>query len=201
MAPSFSKFGHTDRTLFSTAEAISTQKVVKYRLTEMPRFCRYFQFLPIHSVEPVSNFVICYSKLQLLLKIELDLAGFPLCVHKKFHATRYETRFLCGNPVLITFYSDSWAIISYQTWFHLTINALNALKLPEKIHHSTKNVFYYPMARQRETIHDKMPKPKFGLAPWVVDLKSKLSRFVYIRGHVTLQVQSNAEKVNSSLQL
>ena len=57
------------------------------------------------------------------------------------------------------------------------------------------------MAQQRETIHDKMPKPKFGLEPWMVDSKSKLSRFVYIRGHVTLQVQSKAEKVNSYLQL
>ena len=52
------------------------------------------------------------------------------------------------------------------------------------------------MARQMEAIYDKMPKPKFGLEPWVVD--SKLS---YITSHVTLQVQSNAENVNSSLQL
>ena len=102
---------------------------------------------------------------------------------------------------MITFYSDSWAIVSYQTWLHLTVNALNALKILEKINHSTENVFYYSMARQRETIHDKMPKPKFGLAPWVVDFKSKLTQFVYIRGHVTLQVQSNAKGVNSSLQL
>ena len=57
------------------------------------------------------------------------------------------------------------------------------------------------MAQQRETIYDKMPKPKFGLEPWVVDSKSKLSRFVYITSHVTLQMQSNAEKVNSSLKL
>ena len=57
------------------------------------------------------------------------------------------------------------------------------------------------MAQQRETIYDKMPKPKFGLEPWVVDSKSKLSQFVYITSHVTLQMQSNAEKVNSSLKL
>ena len=57
------------------------------------------------------------------------------------------------------------------------------------------------MARQRETIYDKMPKPRLGLEQWVVDLKSKLSQFVYITSHVTLQVQSKAENVNSSLQL
>ena len=57
------------------------------------------------------------------------------------------------------------------------------------------------MARQMEAIYDKMPKPKFGLVPWVVDSKLKLLRFLYITSHVTLQVQSNAEKVNSSLQL
>ena len=57
------------------------------------------------------------------------------------------------------------------------------------------------MARQMEAIYDKMPKPKFGLEPWVVDSKLKLLRFLYITSHVTLQVQSNAEKVNSSLQL
>ena len=61
--------------------------------------------------------------------------------------------------------------------------------------------FYHSIAQQSETIQDKMPKPKFGLEPWVVDLKSKLTQFVYIRGHVTLQVQSNAKGVNSSLQL
>ena len=57
------------------------------------------------------------------------------------------------------------------------------------------------MARQREAIHNKMPKLKFGLELWVVDSKSKLSRFVYITSHVTLQVQSNTENVNSFLQL
>ena len=57
------------------------------------------------------------------------------------------------------------------------------------------------MARQWEIIYDKMPKPRFGLEQWVVDSKSKLSRFVYIKSHVTLQVQSDAEKVNSSLRL
>ena len=57
------------------------------------------------------------------------------------------------------------------------------------------------MARQMEAIYDKMPKPKFGLEPWVVDSKLKLLGFLYITSHVTLQVQSNAENVNSSLQL
>ena len=64
-----------------------------------------------------------------------------------------------------------------------------------------KMFFYFSMARQREAIHNKMPKPKFGLVLWVVDSKSKLSRFVYITSHVTLQVQSNTENVNSFLQL
>ena len=120
-------------------------------------------------------------------------------LHKKFHAIRYiwnET--LCRNLGLITFYSDSRALISHQTWFRLT--PWKYLRRYITVH---RKFFYYFKAQQRETIHDKMPKPKpkFGLEPWVLDSKSKLSRFVYIRGHVTLQLQSNAEKVNSSLQL
>ena len=33
------------------------------------------------------------------------------------------------------------------------------------------------MARQMEAIYDKMPKPKFGLEPWVVDSKLNFCGF------------------------
>ena len=42
VASSFSKFGHTNRTIFSTAEAISINEVFKYPFPESPRFCIYF---------------------------------------------------------------------------------------------------------------------------------------------------------------
>ena len=38
-------------------------------------------------------------------------------------------------------------------------------------------------------IKNKMPKPKFVYGYWVVDSMSKLSRFVYIKSHVTLHVK------------
>ena len=80
VASSFSKFGHTNRTMFSTAERFPHTKLWNICSLKCPVSADIFSFYPIHSVETVSNFVICYSKLQLLLKIELDLAGFPLCV-------------------------------------------------------------------------------------------------------------------------
>ena len=39
-----------------------------------------------------------------------------------------------------------------------------------------------------------MPEPKFG--SWVVEQMSELSRFIYIKSHVTLNLKSNAEIVN-----
>ena len=63
--------------------------------------------------------------------------NFPLALHKKFPCNAIWNEILCGNAGLLTIYSDSWALISYQKWLHLTINALNALKIPEKINIST----------------------------------------------------------------
>ena len=45
-----------------------------------------------------------------------------------------------------------------------------------------------------EIIFNKMPQPKFG--SWVVEAMSKLSRFIYIKSHITLHVKCNAENVN-----
>ena len=37
------------------------------------------------------------------------------------------------------FFSDSWAPISHQKWFYLTISlTLNSLKIPDQIHHCTR---------------------------------------------------------------
>ena len=45
-----------------------------------------------------------------------------------------------------------------------------------------------------EIILNKMPQPKFG--SWVVEAMSKLSRFIYIKSHITLHVKCNAKNVN-----
>ena len=36
----------------------------------------------------------------------------------------------CGNEGLLTFYSDPWAQISYQTWVYLTVCVLIFLRIP-----------------------------------------------------------------------
>ena len=45
-----------------------------------------------------------------------------------------------------------------------------------------------------EIIYNKMQVPKFG--SWVVEPMSELSRFIYIKSHMTLHVKSNTYKVN-----
>ena len=46
-----------------------------------------------------------------------------------------EIGFIFGNQGFLTFYSDSWALISCQTGIYLTIYALNTLKISDHIHH------------------------------------------------------------------
>ena len=130
VASSFSKFGHTNRTIFSTAEAISTNEVFKYQLSESPRFCIYFSafstFIVLKSSLIMWSAILSYNRSWRLNWISQN---FPLALHKKFPCNAIWNEILCGNAGSLTFYSDSWALISYQTWFHLTINALNALKI------------------------------------------------------------------------
>ena len=48
---------------------------------------------------------------------------------------RERTVTYCSGTSTKTNNSGSWALISHQTWFHLTNYALNALKIPDQIHH------------------------------------------------------------------
>ena len=45
---------------------------------------------------------------------------------------------------------------------------------------------------------EKFPKPKFGHMCCELDSMSELSGFVYIKSHVTLHVNSEAQKMNLS---
>ena len=51
------------------------------------------------------------------------------------HGHSVENGFNFGNQGLSTFLSDSWALISYQTWFYLEIYALNTLRISNQIYH------------------------------------------------------------------
>ena len=55
------------------------------------------------------------------------------------HVHRVEIGVIFGNQGVLTFYSDSWALISCQTGIYLTIYALNTLKIPDQIHHCKQN--------------------------------------------------------------
>ena len=58
------------------------------------------------------------------------------------HGHSVEDGFNFGNEGLFTFYSDS-LLISHQIWFHLTIYVINALKIPDQIHHFTREVLVW----------------------------------------------------------
>ena len=90
MLSSFTKYRLTRKTNCSTAEAISTNKVIKYRLAEILSSCGYFlKFCHIHSVEIGSNFVFCHSELVQFLKLSQNLPFALLMVTKI--ATLYDT--------------------------------------------------------------------------------------------------------------
>ena len=53
---------------------------------------------------------------------------------------------------LLSFYIDSWALISCQTLVYLIIHTLNTLKIPDQMHHCAQNWFDYFMP-QRVLLH------------------------------------------------
>lgn len=82
------KFGSVGRTIFLTAEAITTNENFK-------------------SPVPV-------DKLELFLKVELGFAEYFSIQKSLDSKIRYEIP--CGNQSLPTLYIDSWALISYQAF-------------------------------------------------------------------------------------
>ena len=82
------KFGSVGRTIFLTAEAITTNENFK-------------------SPVPV-------DKLELFLKVELGFAEYFSIQKPLDSKIRYEIS--CGNQSLPTLYIDSWALISYQAF-------------------------------------------------------------------------------------
>ena len=82
------KFGSVRRTIFLTAEAITTNENFK-------------------SPVPV-------DKLELFLKVELGFAEYFSIQKSLDSKIRYEIP--CGNQSLPTLYIDSWAVIYYQAF-------------------------------------------------------------------------------------
>ena len=82
------KFGSVGRTIFLTAEAITTNENFK-------------------SPVPV-------DKLELFLKVELGFTEYFSIQKSLDSKIRYEIP--CGNQSLPTLYIDSWALISYQAF-------------------------------------------------------------------------------------
>ena len=115
------------------------------------------------------------------------------------HVHRVEIGFIIWNQCLLKYYSDSWALISCQTWVYLTVYALNTLKIPDQIHHhnASCNILHIYFNGSEITtcltsnqVYDKK-KNSILSEVWSQVLRAgRRARFVHIKSHVTLHVNS-----------
>ena len=90
------KIGHSLQSQ-STAKATFPQKVVKYLLTEIARFCRHFLgYTPFIALKPSRILRSAILSNNCSGRLNWIWQDFPFALHKTFHAIRYETKFCVG---------------------------------------------------------------------------------------------------------